>query len=196
MDTFQAPSGPLPAEAGTPEEIYRFVIEAAVHAPSVQNTQPWWFSYGEVGIGVHADTDLRLPVADPRGREMMISCGAALFTIRAALRHLGLVPEVRVLPDPDLRNLVARVTWSEHVPPVEFEQRLYAEIPRRRTHRGGFEPGPLLPTALAALGQEAAKEKTRMHVMSDDESAGLAAVVAAADYALRRDKAHVHEQAH
>jgi nitroreductase len=197
MDTFQAPFGPLPAEAGTPEEIYRFVVDAAVHAPSVHNTQPWWFSHDEHQISVHADTERRLPVADPHGREMMISCGAALFTVRAALRHLGLVPEVRVLPDPDMRNLVARVTWSKQVPPVEYEQRLFTEIPRRHTHRGGFEPGPLPAAALTALGQEAAREKTRMRMMAgDDESAGLAAVVEAADYALRRDKARVQEQAH
>jgi hypothetical protein len=31
---------------------------------------------------------------------MMISCGAALFTARLALRSLGYVPEAQVLPDP------------------------------------------------------------------------------------------------
>ena len=196
MDTFEAPYGPLPAEAGTPEEIYRFAVEAAVHAPSAQNTQPWWFSHDEHEISVHADTDRRLPVADPHGREMMISCGAALFTVRAALRHLGLVPEVKVLPDPDVRNLVARVTWSKQVPPVEYEQRLFTEIPRRHTYRGGFEPGSLPAAALTALSQEAAREQARMRMMSDDDSAGLAAVVEAADYALRRDQARVQEQVH
>jgi nitroreductase len=196
METFQAPSGPLPAVAGTPEEIYRFVVDAAMHAPSVHNTQPWWFSHDEHEISVHADTERRLPVADPHGREMMISCGAALFTVRAALRHLGLVPEVKEMPDPDLRNLVARVTWSKQVPPAEYEQRLFTEIPRRRTHRGGFEPGSLPAAALTALGQQAAREQTTMRMMSDDESAGLAAVVEAADYALRRDQARVEEQAH
>ena len=31
---------------------------------------------------------------------MMISCGAALFTARLALRALGYIPETTVLPDP------------------------------------------------------------------------------------------------
>ncbi|HEX9538097.1 MAG TPA: hypothetical protein VGA04_07980 [Streptosporangiaceae bacterium] len=108
MDIFQAPTGGLSAEAGSPEEIARFVVGAAVHAPSVHNTQPWRLSHGEQEISVHADSERRLRVADPHGREMMISCGAALFNIRVALRYLGFVPRVRVLPDPDLPSLVAR----------------------------------------------------------------------------------------
>jgi nitroreductase len=140
---FQAPSEGVPAEAGTPEEIARFVVSAAVHAPSVHNTQPWCFSHDEREISVHAHNERQLRVADPHGREMMISCGAALFTVRVALRNLGFVPRVRVLPDPDLPNLVARVAWGERVPPVEYEKQLFAEIPRRRTHRGAGLRWPL-----------------------------------------------------
>ena len=112
MNVFWAPSGELPKEASSPEEISRFVVEAAVHAPSVNNTQPWWFSTGDHEVSVHADVERRLRVADPDGREMMISCGAALFTARVALRYLGFVPKVHVLPDPDLPNLVARIGYS------------------------------------------------------------------------------------
>src|SRR5579862_995439 len=97
---FRAPLEELPTEASTPEEISRFAAEAAVHAPSVHNTQPWWFSSGDGEISIHADVERRLRVADPDGRELMISCGAALFTARVALRYLGFVPKVRVLPDP------------------------------------------------------------------------------------------------
>ena len=31
---------------------------------------------------------------------MMISCGAAAFTLRIALRQLGRVPRTRLFPDP------------------------------------------------------------------------------------------------
>ena len=67
----------------TAEEIVRYVVSRAVWAPSVHNTQPWRFAAdGGPRISLHADVERRLPVADPDGREMMISCGAALFTIR------------------------------------------------------------------------------------------------------------------
>lgn len=85
----------------TTEEIVRYVVARAVWAPSVHNTQPWRFTADDgPRLSLYADADRRLAVADPDGREMMISCWAALFTIRLALRSLGYIPETRVLPDP------------------------------------------------------------------------------------------------
>jgi hypothetical protein len=195
MNAFRPPAGELPKEASTPAEISHFVVEAAVHAPSVHNTQPWWFSTGDREVSVHADAERRLRVADPDGREMMISCGAALFTVRVALRYLGLVPAVRVLPDPDLPNLVATISWGEQTPPAEYERQLFAEIPRRRTHRGGFDAEPLPAGLLPALSGEATREKATLRILGDDgERAALAAVVEAADYALRLDGARVQEE--
>lgn len=196
MNVFWAPSGELPKEASTPEEIARFAVEAAVHAPSVNNTQPWWFGSGDREISVHADAERRLRVADPDGREMLISCGAAVFTARVALRYLGIVPKVRVLPNPDLPNLVATIGYGdERTPPVDYERELFAEIPRRRTHRGGFDPEPLPPELVAALRQEASRERATLRVMADEGQRGaLAAVVEAADHALRLDAARVREQ--
>jgi len=199
MDIFQAPSPGLPAGSATPDEIARFVVGAAVHAPSVHNTQPWWFSHDEYQISVHADSGRQLRVADPSGREMMISCGAALFTARVALRNLGFVPKVRVLPDPALPSLVARVAWGERVPPVDYEKQLFAEIPRRRTHRGGFDPAPLPAALLADLRAEAAREQVMLSLLAEAEdgqrAAAIAAVVEAGDYALRLDSARAEEEA-
>ena len=157
----------MPAQAQTPEEITRFIIDAAVHAPSVLNTQPWWLSYGDLGITVHADPDRKLRVADPGGREMIISCGAALLTARVALRQLGYVPKVTVLPDPDKPNLAARISWDRQVPPSEFERQLFAEVERRHTHRGGFSAAPLPADLLDALRAEAAKENARLGIVAD-----------------------------
>jgi hypothetical protein len=46
------------------------------------NTQPWRFAVGSSWIDIHADDSRRLAVADQDGREMIISCGAALYTAR------------------------------------------------------------------------------------------------------------------
>jgi Nitroreductase family len=196
MNVSRPTSGEAATQASSPAEISRFVVEAAVHAPSLHNTQPWWFSTGEREISVHADVERRLPVADPDGREMMISCGAALFTTRVALRYLGLVPRVSVLPDPDLPNLVARISFgAEQSLPAEYERDLFAEIPRRRTHRGGFDAEPLPSALVSTLRDEAAREKATLRIMADESQRGaLAAVVEAADYALRLDAARVREQ--
>jgi hypothetical protein len=146
------------SEPTTAEQIARYVVAKAVWAPSVHNTQPWRFTADGHQISLHADAGRRLAVADPDGREMMISCGAALFTVRLTLRSLGYVPETSVLPDPGQPTLVARVSWPERVPADEFERRLSGHVLTRRTHRGAFDPEPLPPDTLAALRAGAARE--------------------------------------
>ena len=197
MSKFQAPAAELPTLASRPEDITRFVVEAATYAPSVLNTQPWWFGGSDREISVHADVDRRLGVADPLGREMLISCGAAVFTARVALRYLGLVPKVTVLPDPDLPNLVARITYGpQEVAPADYERDLLAEIPRRRTHRGGFDPAPLSASLIAVLRSEASKEGATLAIMADETKRGaLAGAVEAGEYALRLDAGRAREQA-
>src|SRR5512146_2849388 len=124
---------PQPDAPGSPEEIARFAISTAIWAPSVHNTQPWRFGTqtfgersGEISLG--ADPDRRLAVADPQGREMLISCGAALFTARLALRYRGYVPGSECMPDPGRPMLIARMRWDERVPPAEYECALYQQV--------------------------------------------------------------------
>jgi hypothetical protein len=101
VDILPPPAGRLEGLAPlTAEEVAAHAVAAAVGAPPVHNTQPWWFSAARQQISLHADAGRQLTVADPDGREMMISCGAALFTARLALRSLGYIPETSVLPDP------------------------------------------------------------------------------------------------
>jgi nitroreductase len=190
------PGGPQPDEPGSPEEIARFAIGAAVWAPSVHNTQPWRFGAQQGEISLYADPDRRLAVADPDGREMLISCGAALFTVRLALRYRGYVPEAEVLPDPDRPMLVARIRWARRVPPADYECALYRQVPSRRTHRGGFEDAELPERLLAALGQDAARHRAVLRIMADGgRRAAVSAVVDAAESLLRLDLARSQELA-
>jgi len=185
------------SEPTSAEEIARYVVARAVWAPSVHNTQPWRFTVGGgPRISLHADLDRRLAVADPDGREMMISCGAALFTVRLTLRALGYIPQTSVLPDPAQPTLVAQVSWQERAAADEFERRLSGHVLTRRTHRGAFDPEPLPPDTLAGLRAAAAREGAALRIVADDgRRAALAAAVQTAEHELSRDGERLRELA-
>jgi len=178
------------------DEIARCVVAASVWAPSVYNTQPWRFTVGGQRISLYADAERQLMVADPDGREMMISCGAALFTARLALRSLGYIPQASVLPDLDQPLLVARVSWDQRAASTGFEQKLFGQVRQRRTHRGGFDLVPLPPGLLATLREGAARHGAMLRIVADDgRRAALAAAIQAAERAQRLDSERVQEMA-
>jgi hypothetical protein len=82
----------------------------ATRAPSVHNTQPWRFVLGGDALEIHADWGRQLQVLDPRGRQLLVSCGCALFNIRVALAASGNPVRVERFPDPGRPDLLARVT--------------------------------------------------------------------------------------
>ncbi len=134
-----------------------FLIATATCAPSVQNTQPWRFRVRRHAIEVHADLGRRLRV-DPAGREMLISCGAALFGLRLGVRSLGFVPLVDLLPDPSRPGLVARVSLGAAEPATAAERLMLQALPHRHTHRGPFSGGALPAGLLADLERDAVAE--------------------------------------
>src|SRR5437773_2125291 len=145
------PEVPIPAgQAG-------YLIATAARAPSVHNTQPWRFRVGEYAIELYADPSRKMRV-DPVGREMLISCGAALFGLRLAVRSLGYLPMAELLPDPAQLRLLARVRMCPGEPMTGRERQLLAALPHRHTHRGPFAPEPLPTGLLAGLQHDALAE--------------------------------------
>ncbi len=83
----------------------RELVGAAARAPSSHNTQPWRFRVADGVIDVFADRSRALPVNDPNDRELTMSCGAALFNLRAAAAHSG--RGARVIEGGDEPDLLA-----------------------------------------------------------------------------------------
>ncbi|MFJ5234207.1 Acg family FMN-binding oxidoreductase [Kitasatospora sp. NPDC088391] len=79
----------------------RELVAAAGAAPSLHNSQPWRFRSAEDGSGVlvFADRTRAVPLADPDGRALLVSVGAALFNLRAAAARNGLPVGTELLPD-------------------------------------------------------------------------------------------------
>ncbi|WP_026403458.1 Acg family FMN-binding oxidoreductase [Actinomadura rifamycini] len=172
----------------------RRAIGDAVWAPSVHNTQPWRFGVRGARISVRADADRRLGVADPAGREMLISCGAALYNLRLALRVLGYAPDARLLPDPDRPHLLADVHMNPGQPPDGDLEDLHGRIRRRRTHRGGFGPGGVPDTVIGRIATETQTEGARLIQAVDAHVEGaLAALTDAAEHVQRRTPSYASE---
>jgi nitroreductase len=165
------PAVPIPAgRAG-------YLIATAARAPSVHNTQPWRFQVGEYEIGLYADVRRKLRV-DPLGREMLISCGAALFGLRLAVRSIGYQPVVELLPDPAHLRLLATVRLGAAEPMTARERRMLAALPHRHTHRGPFAPGPLPAGLVPGLQHDALAEGAELVLMDQaiayEKLAGIA----------------------
>jgi hypothetical protein len=143
--------------APIPADQVGYLIATAARAPSVHNTQPWRFRAGHDVIELYADPGRKLRV-DPAGREMLISCGGALFGLRLAVRSLGYLPVVELLPDPARLRLLAQVRMGAAEPMTSMERQMLEALPHRHTHRGPFAPGPLPFGLLAGLQHDALAE--------------------------------------
>ena len=142
-------------------------IAAASRAPSVHNTQPWQFTWDGSAFELTADTSRGLGAVDPDGRELLMSCGAALYSLRLAIRKLSHDTTVTLFPGGDPR-LVARVEVDSLTQPADApERRLFAAVNRRHTHRGTFEDLPLAPELAVALQSAAGEEGAQLHYVSD-----------------------------
>jgi nitroreductase len=171
------PTVPIPADQAS------YLIATAARAPSVHNTQPWLFRIGEDSIELHADV-LRKLRMDPLGREMLISCGAALFGLRLAVRSLGYLPVVELLPDPAQLRLLARVRLGAAAPMTERERQMLDALPHRHTHRGPFAPGPLPAGLVPGLQHDALAEGAELVLI--DQAIAYQKLAGVADAVNRR----------
>ncbi|MBO0610723.1 Acg family FMN-binding oxidoreductase [Myceligenerans salitolerans] len=145
------------------------ILEAAARAPSVDNTQPWHVDVTGSTVTLRADAARQLRHYDPHGREMLISCGAFLFTVRTAARRDALSAVVTVLPDPDDQLLVAEIQLEPGPVPDTDELELSVAIARRATSRVPFDDQPLSTDLLEAIRQAARDEGAQLRLIQPSE---------------------------
>lgn len=87
---------------GSSEEKGTFLLNYAILAPSIYNTQPWSFNVSGDEILIFADESRWLKIADSNKREMYISIGEALENLIVAADHFGYNSTVSYLAESDL----------------------------------------------------------------------------------------------
>lgn len=145
----------------------KFFLRYAILAPSIRNTQPWAFRIlSNNTIELYADTSRALTVVDPDGRQLIISCGAALGYLQITINHFGYKYQTELLSASNEKKkdkrLLAKISINGGTESVsnnnnnatnnqrgnntktnllqkEDGDRLFGAIPKRRTNRFRFE---------------------------------------------------------
>jgi nitroreductase len=115
----------------------RSAIELASHAPSVHNSQPWHWTLGRRVVHVNADLRRWLRATDADGRDLAVSCGAALHHLRVALAAASIRTVVHRTPNPAEPDRLATLELK-HGSATEADLALAGAIVRRRTDRRPF----------------------------------------------------------
>ncbi|MDT5005460.1 MAG: hypothetical protein QOJ24_2636 [Mycobacterium sp.] len=116
-------------------------VGLACRAPSLHNSQPWrWVAEGS-SLHLYADLTRVMIAADPEGRQMYLSCGAALDHFAVAMTAAGWHTSVQRFPDALDPYHVATIKFRRATEVSEDSRARAAAIDRRRTDRGPFD-GP------------------------------------------------------
>lgn len=161
-----APHGPQADRAPAPVAAVRAIVDLARLAPSIHNTQPWRWRLGEGYAELSGDPERQLSVADPSGRNLVISCGAALHYFQSAAAALGWESAVtrQAAAGGDLLAHVEVAGSGGPGGPAGDEVEL---LRRRCTDRRRFTAWPVPEEALASLRRRATTWGARVVVVTD-----------------------------
>lgn len=171
----------------------RDLVDAATRAPSVHNTQPWYWCVDDERVSLFADSSRQLPYADPDGRDLVLSCGAALHHLQVAAAAAGWRARVRRMPNPYNDNQLANVSFDRRPPTPEALTAVDA-LMRRRTDRRQPRSWPVPRwrlDELLALGPQAGV--TVVAVVSHAARTELLQIIAEAEKTQRLDPRYVDE---
>lgn len=154
------------------------VIQKAVHlacrAPSLHNSQPWrWVVEGST-LHLYADLSRVMIAADPQGREMYLSCGAALDHFMVAMSAAGWHTSVLRFPDALEPFHVAEMSFRPTSEVSEGSSARAAAIVRRRTDRRPFGTPIDWPETESLLRRAVIPHQVMLDIVGDAARPSLA----------------------
>lgn len=167
---------------GSDGEKLAFCLRYAILAPSPYNTQPWFFKIEDNICKVYADRRYALPVIDPDDRELVLSCAAAIYSLRLAIRSFGYSETTEIKPDENDADLLARVKFGRKLEMIDERDRLlFKAIPKRHMNRTPFSERQVPEEIVENLKAVAKQEKAWLHICSEAEKQIVVRMVAEAD---------------
>lgn len=142
----------------------RAAISLANRAPSVHNSQPWRWRTGSSTVHLFTDPTRALPATDPEGRDLRLSCGAALHHLRVALLAAGMSTTVHRIPDPARPDHLAAVEMRPATPSAD-DLALAHAIETRHSDRRMFSSWPVPAEMLDVLAGAAEGQGARLTVL-------------------------------
>ena len=164
----------------------RTVLALATRAPSIHNSQPWHWRVGDETLRLYVDRSLQMRSADPDGREVILSCGAALNHCAVALAALGWRPKVHRLPDPADPAHLATIEVNPDQPD-EVDVTLAQAIGRRHTDRRHYSRRSVPEADIALMGARAARLGVMLRRFDALEKLKAIVVQAIAEHVASRD---------
>jgi nitroreductase len=178
-------------------QVLRAAAEAAQIAPSIHNTQPWRFVVATDRLELWADRRRWLPLVDPEGHMLLLSCGTALHHVGVALSAAGWGFGVERTGAGHLANepiAVVRLTGRQDQ--SASAARLFQATLVRQTDRRVVTTDPVPPAAVMAVRAAVTAHGAGLHVVPADQRARLAAAVQQAQHIESDDPARRAELAH
>src|SRR6478752_3102883 len=134
----------------------RELVRTACLAPSVNNSQPWYFRLpADDRVELYADRARQLTGVDSSGRDLVLSCGAALHHLVVAAGAFGLRATVESLPHAEDADLLAA-------------------LENRKTDRRGADSWPVPPARVQQLADDASAWGADVAVITDSVAAARA----------------------
>jgi nitroreductase len=192
------------------------IAEAVQNAPSVFNSQPWSLTvvaddridlYARLDeprednqrrwdLGAGEDSARHL---DPLARELVISCGAALYNLRLAIRVAGHDLAIRLPPHPTRDSTLlasVEIVTGRVKPPTTLEQELYEAIWRRHTNRWPYTIVPAPLPIIVAMEGAAFREGASLRVLHPRQARKWLHLAAEADRFFEEEPANLSAIAH
>ena len=181
---------------GTVEEKLKFILNYAILAPSSHNTQPWLFKIDSEEIYLYADRNRGLSITDTEGRELVISCGTALFNLRIALHHFGYKGEIITFPNPENSELLACIKLGYRIKESTDNNLLFNAISKRHTNRQNYQWWDAPQSLLRWLQSDAELEGVWLHIVKNNNIRHqMAELIVRAEHQLMADPNYRQELA-